>query len=485
MVFVIRSLTTLDFAAARTNCNMYEVAAPTAIFRALSPRTDRGKKALEQMLLDKDGDVNWSKLVALSAQANTAAEQGESGAAASTADEHAKDAINRLMNDLVDSSAGSALRRLALKAVRKVCCLRRAFAHSSSRSLEHLSPARWQTFPSELSSPPRSPCSRRAQRRRPRESWRARSTKDPSVPRATPKWTVDDDASPSLLLRSKLSAPSGVFGFLSIVGLLAWAALAGALDALRARFAPPRPPTARADDDAFPPLAPRNPVRIASHRIASHFNQTTHFFLSSLPCTLARRASPRPVPKPTLTPGSAPSTPRARLAHHDPRRRPQRPIAPGVFIRCVPRAARRAARAPRRDSRRRGTPIDAFDFRSARRPRRDSRRDATTHGRRRDAAARGIVAGRLADAARNFVRKSRGLACDGYIVYDIQEEAGRTPDARPFPFRKLDDPGAFAAALRKASGGTESVVYKCVAETKSEERISDRGSTSDARDERV
>ncbi|OUS45697.1 ABC1 family-domain-containing protein, partial [Ostreococcus tauri] len=55
MVFVIRSLTTLDFAAARTNCNM---------------------KALEQMLLDKDGDVNWNKLLALSAQANTASEQG-------------------------------------------------------------------------------------------------------------------------------------------------------------------------------------------------------------------------------------------------------------------------------------------------------------------------------------------------------------------------------------------------------------------------
>ena len=74
----------------------------------------------------------------------------------------------------------------------------------------------------------------------------------------------------------------------------------------------------------------------------------------------------------------------------------------------------------------------------------------------------------VADAAASFVRKSRGLACDGYVVYDIQEEVGRASDARPFPFRRLDDPGAFAAALRKASGGTESVVYKCVAETKSE-----------------
>jgi hypothetical protein len=32
MVFVIRSLTTLDFCAVRTGANMYEVAAPTALF---------------------------------------------------------------------------------------------------------------------------------------------------------------------------------------------------------------------------------------------------------------------------------------------------------------------------------------------------------------------------------------------------------------------------------------------------------------------
>jgi hypothetical protein len=73
------------------------------------------------------------------------------------------------------------------------------------------------------------------------------------------------------------------------------------------------------------------------------------------------------------------------------------------------------------------------------------------------------------EAAESFVSKSRGLACDGYIVYDIQEEAGRTPEPRPFPFRKLGDPGEFANALNKASKGMmESVVYKCVAETKSE-----------------
>ena len=44
MVFIIRSLTTLDFCAVRTGANMYEVAAPTALFRALSPRTAYGKQ---------------------------------------------------------------------------------------------------------------------------------------------------------------------------------------------------------------------------------------------------------------------------------------------------------------------------------------------------------------------------------------------------------------------------------------------------------
>ena len=42
MVFIIRSVTTLDFCAVRTNCNMYEVAAPVAIWRALTPRTASG-----------------------------------------------------------------------------------------------------------------------------------------------------------------------------------------------------------------------------------------------------------------------------------------------------------------------------------------------------------------------------------------------------------------------------------------------------------
>jgi hypothetical protein len=67
--------------------------------------------------------------------------------------------------------------------------------------------------------------------------------------------------------------------------------------------------------------------------------------------------------------------------------------------------------------------------------------------------------------AEKFMNKSRSLAVDGYIVYDIQDEEGRTQMPRPFPFRKLGDPAAFATVLEGVSGGRSSVVYKCVAES--------------------
>ena len=130
---------------------------------------------------------------------------------------------------------------------------------------------------------------------------------------------------------------------------------------------------------------------IASHRIASQsrFNQTTHFlpsFASLRFASFARRASPRPVPKPNLTPGRAPSTPpRApsrAMTLVDALRDPSRP----VFLFGASRAPpRRAARAPRRDSRRRRERAGIGDVRFGGRratatrrltPRRDARGDA-------------------------------------------------------------------------------------------------------------
>lgn len=68
-----------------------------------------------------------------------------------------------------------------------------------------------------------------------------------------------------------------------------------------------------------------------------------------------------------------------------------------------------------------------------------------------------------ADIGEKFVARSRALATDGFIVYDIQDEAGRTEDPRPFPFKKTLDPSEFGSLLQRRSGkGT--VVYKCVVE---------------------
>lgn len=67
-----------------------------------------------------------------------------------------------------------------------------------------------------------------------------------------------------------------------------------------------------------------------------------------------------------------------------------------------------------------------------------------------------------ADIGEKFVARSRALATDGFIVYDIQDEAGRTEDPRPFPFKRTLDPAEYGALLQRRSG-KGCVIYKCVA----------------------
>jgi len=62
-----------------------------------------------------------------------------------------------------------------------------------------------------------------------------------------------------------------------------------------------------------------------------------------------------------------------------------------------------------------------------------------------------------------FASRSAVLATDGFIVYDIQDEAGRTTMERPFPFRKTMDPAWYASLFPKVAG-KQCVVYKCVVE---------------------
>ena len=157
MVFVIRSLTTLDFCAVRTGANMYELAAPTALFRAMAPKTPRGRAQLRKILMSDTGDVKWKELVELAESAGGASsssagetDPASSAPAASAAmDKHTKASVNRLVSELVGSSSGSALRRLLVRAspeslvpptaVRDVIV--KATRETFARSVSQLTPA--------------------------------------------------------------------------------------------------------------------------------------------------------------------------------------------------------------------------------------------------------------------------------------------------------------------------------------------------------
>ncbi len=67
------------------------------------------------------------------------------------------------------------------------------------------------------------------------------------------------------------------------------------------------------------------------------------------------------------------------------------------------------------------------------------------------------------ETAQKFLARSAVLATDGYIVYDIQDEKGRTTLERPFPFRKTLDPSWYASLFHELSAKS-CVVYKSVVE---------------------
>jgi hypothetical protein len=72
------------------------------------------------------------------------------------------------------------------------------------------------------------------------------------------------------------------------------------------------------------------------------------------------------------------------------------------------------------------------------------------------------------DSCAKFAKRSAVLATDGFIVYDIQDEGGRTTVERPFPFRKTVDPSLYASFFPEVSG-KKCIVYKCVVDETAEE----------------
>ncbi len=64
-------------------------------------------------------------------------------------------------------------------------------------------------------------------------------------------------------------------------------------------------------------------------------------------------------------------------------------------------------------------------------------------------------------AADKLTARLTGLPLDAIVVYDIQDETGRTQRPRPFPFISTLDPRAYAALLRSRTG-RQTITYKAL-----------------------
>lgn len=69
----------------------------------------------------------------------------------------------------------------------------------------------------------------------------------------------------------------------------------------------------------------------------------------------------------------------------------------------------------------------------------------------------------VARAAAALAERVKPLPLDGLVVYDIQDESGRTRVPRPFAFTGTLDPRAYAKRLRDLTG-LPAIAYKCVGE---------------------
>lgn len=73
----------------------------------------------------------------------------------------------------------------------------------------------------------------------------------------------------------------------------------------------------------------------------------------------------------------------------------------------------------------------------------------------------GTAPGLIEAAADKLASRLAALPPDGVVVYDIQDESGRTAVPRPFAFSGTVDPRSYAALLA-ARTGKPAIAYKCV-----------------------
>ena len=67
-----------------------------------------------------------------------------------------------------------------------------------------------------------------------------------------------------------------------------------------------------------------------------------------------------------------------------------------------------------------------------------------------------VVGALLRQVAQATLARLDSVALDGLIIYDVDAESDRSPDARPFPFMPMMDPAHFLD--RHLSGWTRPVV---------------------------
>jgi hypothetical protein len=67
----------------------------------------------------------------------------------------------------------------------------------------------------------------------------------------------------------------------------------------------------------------------------------------------------------------------------------------------------------------------------------------------------------VATAAQKLAERLRALPVDGVVVYDIQDESGRTAQPRPFPFAATLDPRAYSSLIAGQTGLT-CLTYKAL-----------------------
>jgi hypothetical protein len=94
---------------------------------------------------------------------------------------------------------------------------------------------------------------------------------------------------------------------------------------------------------------------------------------------------------------------------------------------------------------------------------------------------RGQDPARIRDIAERQIQRIAGLAPDGLVLYDLQDEAGRTGAERPFPFLPTLEPMDYARDYLAALP-IPKVLYKCVANMERRDFLAWLGGFSHGRD---